>query len=314
MKTIINTEGLLESKTVIFLMGPTASGKTDFVIELANKLPITIISVDSTLIYQTMDIGTAKPSAQILAQYPHHLINICQPYQPYCVSEFTDAAKEIINNAFLANKIPVLVGGTSFYFHALEYGLSAMPESSRVVRNELIADVDKYGLDYLYQKLIAIDKISANKIHNNDKQRIMRALEVFYISGNTLSDLQKNELIGGLQTPIKKIILMPKRELIHKRIAQRFQQMLADGFIDEVIKLRNNPKITQNMQAMRAVGYRQAWQYLAGDISKDEMTELSIIATRQLCKRQSTWLRSEKNALVLDNSDINLAIDYVNNK
>ncbi len=304
-------KSLFDSKTVIALMGATATGKTDLVIQLANILPLSIISVDSTLIYKGMDIGSAKPSKKILAKYPHQLVDICMPFDSYSVATFISSAKNAIDNAFLAQKIPILVGGTSFYFRSLENGLSKMPATDKVIRSNLTTELNNKGLGYLYNKLLNIDKLSANKIHKNDTQRIMRALEVFYISAKTLTEFQQQKTQKAINNPIKKIILMPERSLIHDKIAARFHSMLDLGFIDEVEKLYNNDKISKNNNSMRAVGYRQAWSYLDGDINKQEMIELAIIATRQLCKRQHTWLKTEKESLLLVKADINRIINYI---
>ncbi len=302
---------LLESKTVIALMGATATGKTDLVIQLANILPVSIISVDSALIYKGMDIGTAKPSKKTLAKYPHKLVDICMPFDSYSVATFIKDAKCAIDNAFLAQKIPILVGGTGFYFRTLKNGLSKMPATDKVIRSSLVNELNNNGLDYLYNKLISIDKLSASKIHKNDTQRIMRALEVFYISAKTLTEFKQQKKQNAINNPIKNIVLMPERALIHDKIATRFYKMLDLGFIDEVEKLYNNDKINKNSNSMRAVGYRQAWSYLDGDISKQEMIELAIIATRQLCKRQHTWLKTEQESLLLSKPNINSIINYI---
>ena len=299
---------LLHNKTVIFLMGPTASGKTDLAIQIAKQLPIAIISVDSALIYQGMDIGTAKPSLEILAKYPHALVNICKPTQPYHAQQFSLDAKQAIKKALSEKKIPLLVGGTSFYFRSLEYGLAPLPDSDPKIRLALETVYQEKGVLYLYQQLQVIDKVLAKKINQHDKQRIMRALEVYQLSGEKLSQLQAIHQKIPLDYPIKKIILMPDRQLLHQRIEKRFYQMLEQGFLQEMQALYQQTDITQHLPAMRCVGYRQAWQYLAGELDYKTMIERAIIATRQLCKRQCTWLKSEDNAMTV--TQANLEIIY----
>lgn len=297
-------------KSVIFLMGPTASGKTDLAIELAQQFKARIISVDSALIYQGMDIGTAKPSAKLLQQYPHQLIDICQPEEAYSAFDFVKDAKAQIQLAFDNDETPILVGGTSFYFNALEYGLSNLPESSEQSKEKYRQLLKEKGIAKLHKTLEKIDPKTAKRIHPNDSQRITRALEVFDISGKTLSELQGNKQ-SGLDHPIKKIILMPPRAELHARIEARFLTMMDNGFLEEVKHLKQNPNLHENLPAIRCVGYRQAWQYLNGELDKDAMIERAIIATRQLCKRQSTWLRGETDALVLESSDAQKALDFI---
>ena len=307
---------LIKAKTIVFLMGPTASGKTDLAIKLANVLPVSIISVDSTLIYRGMDIGTAKPDKNTLKLYPHQLIDIRYPYQSYSVSDFMLDAKIAIKDAFLQKKIPLLVGGTGFYFRTLEYGMSKIPESDAITRKIIASELKEHGIEYLYNKLSKIDSNIVKKINSYDKQRIMRALEVFYVSGNTMSELQKQKAQGGLidndiNYTLKKIILMPKRQELYDKIAKRFYVMIDLGLVDEVRKLYSSSKITRNMNSMRTVGYRQVWQYLASEVTKDDMLQLAIIATRQLCKRQSTWLKKEKNSFLLQYPEIDVLTNYL---
>lgn len=296
--------------TVLFLMGPTASGKTDLAIEISKNIKSRLISVDSALIYQGMDIGTAKPDAHTLSAYPHQLINICKPSDSYSAHDFVIDATHQINLAFENQELPILVGGTSFYFNALENGLSDLPEStteSREKFNQLLKDK---GSKALHQDLEKIDPVASKRIHPNDTQRITRALEVFNISGQTLTELQGKKQ-GGLNCIIKKIILMPERSVLHQRIETRFYLMMAQGFIEEVKTLKKDKNLHEGLPSIRCVGYRQAWQFLNHKINESEMIEKSIIATRQLCKRQSTWLRSETTGLILKTADIEKSLQFI---
>ena len=296
--------------TVLFLMGPTASGKTDLAIKISKKINSRLISVDSALIYQGMDIGTAKPDTETLKTHPHFLIDICKPSDTYSAQDFVNDATHQIELAFSQNKLPILVGGTSFYFNALEHGLSDLPESTLESREKYNQLVKVKGLDALYQSLQKIDPIAAQRIHANDSQRITRALEVFDISGKTLTELQGKKQ-GGLNCVIKKIILMPDRSELHQRIETRFHLMMEQGFMEEVRVLKTNTALHQDLPSIRCVGYRQAWQFLNNEIDETEMIERSIIATRQLCKRQSTWLRSETQGLKLKTADIEKAVNFI---
>ncbi len=299
------------NKTVIFLMGPTASGKTDLAIKLSQQFKTRLISVDSALIYKGMNIGTAKPDKATLKKYPHHLIDICNPEDSYSAFDFTRDANAQIKTAFANNELPILVGGTSFYFHALEYGLSKLPESNAESKEKFNQLLKSKGTIALHQDLKKIDPQAANRIHPNDTQRITRALEVFDISGKTLSELQGNKKFI-INYPIKKIILMPERSELHQRIEKRFLSIIERGFLDEVKTLKQNTNLHANLPAIRCVGYRQAWQYLNGEIGKAEMIERAIIAARQLCKRQSTWLKNEKGALTLKNRSPTETITFIN--
>ena len=298
------------ANTVLFLMGPTASGKTDLAIKISQNINSRLISVDSALIYQGMDIGTAKPDTETLKAHPHFLIDICKPSDTYSAQDFVNDATHQIELAFSQNKLPILVGGTSFYFNALEHGLSDLPESTLESREKYNQLVKVKGLDALYQSLQKIDPIAAQRIHANDSQRITRALEVFDISGKTLTELQGKKQ-GGLNCVIKKIILMPDRSELHQRIETRFHLMMEQGFMEEVRVLKTNTALHQDLPSIRCVGYRQAWQFLNNEIDETEMIERSIIATRQLCKRQSTWLRSETQGLKLKTADIEKAVNFI---
>lgn len=275
----------------IFLMGPTASGKTDLAIQLRQQLPVEVISVDSALIYRGMDIGTAKPSKAELALAPHRLIDICDPAESYSAANFrTDALREI-QEISTQGKIPLLVGGTMLYYKALLEGLSPLPSADEKVRSEIEAKAALIGWVGLHQELSKIDPISAQRINPNDSQRINRALEVFYLTGKTLTELtaQKGE---ALPYNILQFAIAPEqREVLHLRIEQRFHKMIELGFQQEVEKLYRRADLNENLPSIRCVGYRQMWEYLRGDYDHDEMVFRGICATRQLAKRQITWLR-----------------------
>ena len=282
----------LEHKPLaIFLMGPTASGKTDLAIQLRQQLPVEVISVDSALIYRGMDIGTAKPSKAEQALAPHRLIDICDPSESYSAANFrTDALREM-QEISAQGKIPLLVGGTMLYYKALLEGLSPLPSADEKVRSEIEAKAALIGWDGLHQELSKIDPISAQRINPNDSQRINRALEVFYLTGKTLTELtaQKGE---ALPYDILQFAIAPEqREVLHLRIEQRFHKMIELGFQQEVEKLYRRPDLNENLPSIRCVGYRQMWEYLRGDYDHDEMVFRGICATRQLAKRQITWLR-----------------------
>ena len=275
----------------IFLMGPTASGKTDLAIQLRQQLPVEVISVDSALIYRGMDIGTAKPSKAELALAPHRLIDICDPAESYSAANFrTDSLREM-QEISAQGKIPLLVGGTMLYYKALLEGLSPLPSADEKVRSEIEAKAALIGWDGLHQELSKIDPISAQRINPNDSQRINRALEVFYLTGKTLTQLtaQKGE---ALPYDILQFAIAPEqREVLHLRIEQRFHKMIELGFQQEVEKLYRRPDLNENLPSIRCVGYRQMWEYLRGNYDHDEMVFRGICATRQLAKRQITWLR-----------------------
>ena len=275
----------------IFLMGPTASGKTDLAIQLRQQLPVEVISVDSALIYRGMDIGTAKPSKAELALAPHRLIDICDPAESYSAMNFRHDALREMRDITAQGKIPLLVGGTMLYYKALLEGLSPLPSADEKVRSEIEAKAALIGWGELHQELSKIDPISAQRINPNDSQRINRALEVFYLTGKTLTELtaQKGE---ALPYDILQFAIAPEqREVLHLRIEQRFHKMIELGFQQEVEKLYRRPDLNENLPSIRCVGYRQMWEYLRGDYDHDEMIFRGICATRQLAKRQITWLR-----------------------
>ncbi|PLR33444.1 tRNA (adenosine(37)-N6)-dimethylallyltransferase MiaA [Chimaeribacter coloradensis] len=295
----------------IFIMGPTASGKTALAMALHQRLPVELISVDSALIYRGMDIGTAKPTAQELAQAPHRLIDIRDPAQSYSAADFrADALKEMAEIT-ARGKIPLLVGGTMLYFKALLEGLSPLPQADAKVRQQIEAQAQQQGWEALHHQLREIDPISADRIHPNDPQRLSRALEVFFISGKTLTELTK---ISGETLPyrVQQFAIAPtRRELLHQRIELRFRQMLEAGFEEEVRALFARGDLHTDLPAIRCVGYRQMWSYLADEISYDEMVYRGICATRQLAKRQMTWLRGWDSVDWLDTEKPEAALDRV---
>lgn len=276
-------------------MGPTAAGKTAIALSLANHLPIEIISVDSALIYCGLDIGSAKPSLAELSQVPHHLIDILSPLENYSVADFLKDCNQCISDICGRGKLPVLTGGTMMYFNALINGISELPEANPEIRQQLEIDFDKNGNLFMHQRLMALDPVSAAKINPNDRQRIERALEVYYICGKPMSIMQKEKWIPGLpDCEYLSLGIMPtNRELLHQRINQRFDSMLEMGIIDEVANLRiQYPELTDKHNSMRTVGYSQVWSYLEGIIDYESLRMEGMAATRQLAKRQLTWLRS----------------------
>lgn len=282
---------------VIFIMGPTATGKTDLAVYLHEKLDCEIISVDSAMVYRGMDIGTAKPDKTLLSKVPHRLIDICDPLEAYSAAQFQQDANHAIEDIFAHGKIPVLVGGTGLYFRALEHGLAEMPAANYRIRASLEAEAKEKGWASMHARLSQIDPESAIRINQNDPQRIQRALEVYEITGKSMTELMSEGRKQVFPFAIQKIILSPEdRGLLHERIKLRFLAMLKAGFVDEVEQLYRRGDLSLNLPSMRLVGYRQIWRYLDGQTSYEEMQEHGIVATRQLAKRQITWCRSENEA------------------
>ena len=278
----------------VFLMGPTASGKTRLAVELVARYPMEIISVDSALVYRGMDIGTAKPGADVLAVAPHRLVDIRDPAEPYSAADFREDALLTMAEITARGRIPLLVGGTFLYFRALQSGLSDMPAADPDVRARLEAAAQRHGWGALHARLAAVDPESAARIQATDPQRIQRALEVFELSGQPMSALHAQQPGSDFPYRVLKLALIPgDRPLLHERIAARFQQMLADGLLGEVKILFDREELSAELPAMRAVGYRQVWRYLSGQLEYEAMIEQAIIATRQYAKRQLTWLRGE---------------------
>lgn len=292
----------------IFLMGPTASGKTALAIELCQKLPCEIISVDSALVFKGMDIGTAKPNVEELELAPHHLIDFLDPTQAYSAADFRADALKLIDEIHARNKIPLFVGGTMMYFNALLNGLSKLPAADEQVRAELAKEAEQVGWDGLHKELAKVDPVAAARIHKNDPQRINRALEVFRITGQTLTELTAQE-DDKFPFKVQQFAIAPAdRAILHSRIEKRFLQMLDNGFEQEVKKLYARGDLHPDLPSIRCVGYRQMWDFLENKIDYDEMVFRGIVATRQLAKRQLTWLRGWEDVVWLD-SEQSLLID-----
>lgn len=291
-----------EQSKIICLMGPTASGKTDLAMQLAQQFPCEIISVDSAMIYRGMDIGTAKPTPAQLREVPHYLIDIRDPAETYSVAEFCTDATKLIDEIIQRNKIPLLVGGTMMYFKSLQQGLSQLPSANNEIRQQISFEAEQVGWAAMHQRLAEIDPIAAQRIKPNDAQRLQRCLEIYRLTGKTITELQqeevRNQYLANYQ--IINLGLMPDdRADLHTKIKQRFEQMLKLGLIEEVEQLFKRPDLHCNLPSMRSVNYRQVWDYLAGEINFAEMKEKAIIATRQLAKRQMTWMRSWENLMIV---------------
>lgn len=305
-----------ELPPAIFLLGPTAAGKTDLAIELARQLPCELVSVDSALVYRGLDIGSAKPSKALLAEYPHRLIDILDPAQSYSAAQFRHDALVAMADITARGKIPLLVGGTMLYFKALLDGLAEMPAADPSIRAELEAWATRDGWQALHDELARVDPVSAQRIHCNDPQRLVRALEVYRASGTSMTGHRERQIAqsahgtasGQPQLPytVAQLAIAPTdRQWLHERIARRFQLMLEHGFVDEVSALRARGDLHPTLPSMRAVGYRQVWDYLEGASSAMEMQNRGVIATRQLAKRQFTWLRGWTDLHWLDSLDGN---------
>ncbi|PMH42373.1 tRNA (adenosine(37)-N6)-dimethylallyltransferase MiaA [Vibrio sp. 10N.286.49.B3] len=293
----------------LFLMGPTASGKTDLAIRLRQKYPVEIISVDSALIYKGMDIGTAKPNAEELAQAPHRLIDILDPSQAYSAADFRRDALEQMNEIVAQGKIPLLVGGTMLYYKALLEGLSPLPAADVQIREQIEQEAQTLGWQAMHDQLAEIDPVSAARIHPNDPQRLSRALEVFRISGKTLTELTKTKG-EALPFNVKQFAIAPKeRAELHRRIELRYEKMIEAGFEDEMKALYARDDLHPDLPSIRCVGYRQMWDYLDGKCDINEAVFRGVCATRQLAKRQITWLRSWDDLTWLDSENIEQAVE-----
>ncbi len=291
----------------IALMGPTASGKTALALEWAERLGGEIVSVDSALVYRGLDIGAAKPTAAEQARVPHHLVDLREPWQPYSAAEYATDARRALDDIAARGRVPILAGGTGLYFHALLHGLSPMPEADAATRARIEAEAGERGWAALHAELAAVDPLAASRIHATDAQRIQRALEVYRLSGRTISQWRSDAVaVPRLPYRVLKLVLAPDdRAVLHERIARRFDAMLSGGFLDEVRSLRAMPGLRDHprpleLPALRAVGYRQAWEHLDGAFDAAELRDRGIYATRQLAKRQLTWLRGELDARWFD--------------
>lgn len=290
---------------LVCVFGPTASGKTDVAVALRERFPVELISVDSALVYRGMDIGTAKPDAETLAKAPHRLVDVCDPAEAYSAARFCEDALREIQDIVGHGRIPLLVGGTMLYFKALLEGLSPLPPADPEVRARVERDAQQVGWPEMHERLRKIDPTAAARIHPNDPQRLSRALEVYELTGKSLSELQQKQDVSAL-TPYRvcRIALIPADRVgLHDRIEQRFHKMLDLGVVEEVRRLRARGDLSLELPSMRCVGYRQIWQYLDGEFGYQEMIDKGVAATRQLAKRQLTWLRSTPVELACDPLD-----------
>lgn len=290
---------------IICIMGPTASGKTALAMGLYDNLPVDIISVDSALVYKGMDIGTAKPTEEELKNYPHQLIDLIEPEQSYSASDFCSDALKAIDESHQNGRIPVLVGGTMMYFKSLLEGISPLPAADESIRKEIELEAKTQGWEALHKQLAEFDPVSAERIHQNDPQRLSRAIEVYRLTGKSLTELTAVKG-SSLKGNVLQFALVPKdRSLLHERIEIRFNQMITQGFEEEVVTLRENKNLHADLPSIRCVGYSQMWQYLNGECDHKEMIFRGVCATRQLAKRQLTWLRSWQGATLLNMEDEN---------
>jgi len=293
-------------QSVVTLRGPTASGKTDLAIDLSDRLPIEIVSVDSVMVYRGLNIGSAKPDQKILNNYPHHLIDICDPSVNYSLGDFYEDANEAIKFIHSKERIPMLVGGTMMYFNTLTKGLSDLPSSDQAIRKKLEDEADEIGWPELHKRLSKIDPVSGEKIEANDKQRIQRALEVYELSGKPLSSFFSDNRKKSDYEFFNISLFPDDREILYKRIEDRFDQMLDHGLVDEVRALLNRPELSSSHNSMKSIGYKEICAHLEGKQTLIEAKEKSILATRRLAKRQLTWLRSLDDSQKINTFDNDL--------
>jgi tRNA dimethylallyltransferase len=297
----------VDALPVVLLMGPTASGKTALALDLAQRLPVEIVSVDSALVYRGMDIGSAKPSLAERAQVPHHLIDILDPAEPYSAARFTADARRLIAEVRARGRVPLLVGGTMLYFRALQCGLSELPPADPQVRARIEAEAQRRGWPAMHAQLLQRDPVTAARLHPNDQQRVQRALEILELTGSPLAELHAQPRQDtGLGRVVKLGLNPPERAVLHGRIAQRFEAMMAAGFLDEVRVLHARGDLYPELPSVRAVGYRQLWAHLDGEVTLSEAVQNGIAATRQFAKRQLTWLRTEPDVNWLDPAAANV--------
>jgi len=297
----VNVAELIEQKVCLAIMGPTASGKSSLTMALAKQLPIEIISVDSALIYRGMDIGTAKPTLDEQVAVPHHLIDILDPTESYSAADFVEDVHELVKEIFLRGNLPVLAGGTMMYFNALQQGMAKLPSADETIRAKIHQAWQENPV-VVHEQLKQVDPEAAERIHPNDPQRLIRALEVYELTGKPLTKLQKEGQQAGLsEFKLVKVALIPEnRHKLHEQIEMRFHEMLNNGFLKEAEKVFSSEGLRADLPAIRSVGYRQAWLFFAQEYDYETFVEKSIVATRQLAKRQITWLRKEQGLLVLD--------------
>jgi tRNA dimethylallyltransferase len=294
-------------RCAVLLMGPTGAGKSDLAIELTERLPLEIVSVDSALVYRGMDIGTAKPSEEVRARTPHHLIDIREPTMSYSAGEFVRDAQRAMQDIWNRGRQPLLVGGTMLYFHALSAGIAQLPEADAEVRAVIDRSAAEHGWAAVHRELAEVDREAAARIHVNDPQRIQRALEVYRLTGETITKLQQNRLSAFADVNVIEFAIAPlERAELHTKIALRFRAMLDAGFVAEVKNLYERGDLNAEHPSMRAVGYRQLWRYLSGTCALSEATDQAIAATRQLAKRQLTWLRRRVDARWVDTMHPNM--------
>jgi tRNA dimethylallyltransferase len=288
-------------RPVVMLMGPTGAGKTDLALELASDLPVEIVSVDSAMVYRGMDIGTGKPSAEILRQHPHHLVDILDPAQSYSAGQFVRDALHAIRDIHARGRLPLLVGGTMLYFRALRHGLAQLPQADPQVRAAIDAEAAQQGWPALHTQLASIDPVAAARIQPNDGQRIQRALEVFRLSGRTMTDLHAATALPDPSLTFASYAWVPgDRERLYESIAGRFENMMAMGLMEEVDALYRRGDLHSRLPAIRSVGYRQLWEYLDGAVSRNQAVENAVLATRHLARRQLVWLRADRQTRWID--------------
>lgn len=298
----------MPQQKIIAIMGPTASGKTAAALAIAREVPAEIISVDSALVYRDMNIGTAKPNAEELAAAPHHLIDIIDPSEAYSVAQFLNDSARLVAEIQARGNTPILVGGTMMYYKALIDGIDDLPPADATIRAQLDADLARLGIGTLHARLAEVDPVTAARLQINDSQRIQRALEIYMLTGQAMSTLIAQQTRAAAPFELLPISLEPSdRSVLHQRIEKRFDLMLEQGFLDEVRQLKQRPDLNAELPSIRCVGYRQAWDYLDGHTSYQEMRERGIIATRQLAKRQLTWCRSIPERIIVDCNQNNVS-------
>ena len=297
----------------IFLLGPTASGKSDLAMKLTSHLPVELVSVDSALVYRDMNIGTAKPDAEILRQYPHHLVDIRNPDEVYSAADFRSEVLTLMLAISERGNIPLLVGGTMLYFKVLIEGIASMPAADSAIREKIVREAETGGWQKVHQRLAEVDPESAARIHPNDPQRLQRALEIWELTGESMTQLHKKQQdLVSLPFSVCQLAIIPSdRADLHRIIAARFEQMIKDGFVEEVEHLREKYDLNAELPSIKSVGYRQVWQYLEGEVDRKAMQERAIIATRQLAKRQFTWLRGWSNLKEIPFPEVNEALKII---